>query len=153
MENFDQPLDVGMGAGQEKDGLRISPEVRLYWTQISKWTLFFAVLLFIVFGLVSLLGLFAAFSGGAMGVVGGLFFVAIYGVFLFLPGLYYYRFSTQMKQALATEDNDQLEQAFINLKRFYRFIGILVIVIIALYLLFFIVFGAALMNRGGFPTE
>lgn len=153
MENFDQPLDVGMGAGQETDGLRITQEVRLYWTQIAKWTLFFAILLFVFFGLVSLFGLFAALAAGAMGVIGGLFIVGVYGAILFFPALYYYRFSTQMKGALASDDTSLLEQAFINLKRFYRYVGILVIVIISLYLLFFLVFGAALMSRGGFPVD
>jgi uncharacterized membrane protein len=151
MENFDQPLDVGMAPSSD-DGLRITPEVRLYWEQISKWTLFFAVLLFIVFGLVSLLGLMAAMAGGVAGVIGGLLIVAIYGAILFFPALYYYRFSTQMKQALNTDDSGMLDQAFINLKRYYRYVGILIIIVIAFYLLFILVFGAALMG-GGLPTQ
>jgi hypothetical protein len=151
MENFDQPLDVGMAPGRE-DGLRITPEVRLYWQQTAKWALFFAVLLFIVFGLVSLIGLFAALAGGATGLIGGLFIVAIYGAILFFPGLYYYRFSTQMKEALNTEDSGLLDQAFINLKRYYRYVGILMIVIISIYLLVLLVFGASFL-RGGFPIE
>ncbi|MBK6997461.1 MAG: hypothetical protein IPH31_22085 [Lewinellaceae bacterium] len=151
MENFDQPLDVGM-APRSDDGLRITPEIRLFWEQTAKWTLFFAVLLFILFGLVTLAGLAAAMSTGAAGVVGGIALVAIYGVILFFPGLYYYRFSSQMKQALTTDDTGMLEQAFVNLRRFYRYVGIMVIVIIAVYMVFLLVFGATMM-RGGLPME
>lgn len=146
MENFDQPIDAGMG-GSQADGLRITPQVREYWRQTLPWTLFLAILLFILFGLVSLLGLMAAFAGGAAGLVSGIFAIAIYGVFLFLPGLYYYRFSTQMKQALNTEDTTLLDQAFHNLKLFYRFVGILTIVAISLVILVFLVSGAALLNQ------
>jgi hypothetical protein len=153
MENFDEHLNVGVSAGMDKDGLRISPEVRTYWRQSAAWAMFFAVLLFVFFGLASLFGLFAAMSAGAVGIVSGIFLIAIYGVFLFLPGLYYYRFSTQMKAALNTEDTGMLDQAFINLKRFYRFVGILLIIFIALYAIILIVFGASLLGGGRFPTE
>ena len=151
MENFDQPLDVGMAPGKE-DGLRITPEIRQYWEQTSKWALFFAILLFIIFGLISLIGLFAAMAGGASGLFGGIFIVGIYAAIIFFPGLYYYRFSTQLKQALNTDDNSLLDLAFINLKRYYRYVGILVIAVIALYLLIIIVFGASLLN-GGLPRD
>ena len=59
MENFDQPLDVGMAPAND-NGLAITHEVRQYWRQTSAWALFFAILLFILFGLVSLSGLIAA---------------------------------------------------------------------------------------------
>lgn len=152
MENFDQPLDVGMDASAPSDGLQITQEVRMYWAQIAKWALFFAVLLFILFGLLALFGLIAALTGGAMGILGAIFIIGIYGVLLFFPALYYYRFSTQMKQALLNDDTALLDEAFANLRRYYNFVGILVIVVLALYVIMFVVFGAALM-RGGLPTE
>lgn len=150
MENFDQPLDQGFAPGQ-KDGLRITEPVRQYWRQTGAWTMFFAILLFIVFGLVSLLGLFVAFAGGGMGLISGVFIIGIYSVFLFFPGYYFYLFSTQMKQALLYEDNRMLDMAFMNLKRYYRFVGILMIIFIAFYVLFMLVYGAALMQ--GMPVE
>jgi hypothetical protein len=153
MENFDQPIDVGMGGGTA-EGLQITSSVRQYWHQSAKWAMFFAVLLFIVFGLVSLIGLLTAFSGGAVGLISGIFFVGIYAVLIFFPGLYYYRFSTQMKEALNNDDSGMLDQSFLNLRRFYQFVGILMIVLIALTLIFLVVFGAAMMNMGsGMPIE
>lgn len=145
MENFDQPNDIGMAAAKD-DGLLITDEVRHYWKQIATWAMFFGVLLLIIFGITSLFLLFAAFNGGAMGVMLGLFGIGLYGVFLFFPGLYYYRFSSQMKEALSTDNNALLEQSFVNLKRFYRYVGIMVIVFVSITLLYLLVFGAALMN-------
>ena len=145
MENFDQPDDIRMAAAKD-DGLLITEEVRHYWKQIATWAMVFTVLLLVMFGLVSLVLLFTAFSGGAMGLVLGLFGIGLYGVFLFFPGLYYYRFSSQMKAAISTDDNSLLEQSFVNLKRFYRYVGIMVIVFVSIMLLYMLVFGAAMMN-------
>ena len=150
MENFDQPLDQGFSPGQN-DGLQITESVRQYWRQIGAWTMFLAVLLFIVFGLVTLAGLMIALVGGGLGLLSGIFLIGIYSVFLFFPGYYLYLYSSQMKQALAREDNQLLDMAFLNLKRYYRFVGILMIIFIAFYVLFFLVYGAAMMQ--GMPME
>ncbi|MCB0522972.1 MAG: DUF5362 family protein [Saprospiraceae bacterium] len=147
MENFDQPMDMGMEASKD-DGLIITEEVRQYWKQIAVWTQFFAILLFILFGLASLFALSLAFAVGAAGLIGSIMVIGLYGAVLFFPALYYYRFSTQMKEALRSEDNGLLDQSFMNLKRFYRYVGILLIVLISLYVVFFLTFGAAMMSRG-----
>ena len=151
MENFDQPLDLEMAPSKD-DGLRITPEVRQYWREISAWAMFFAVLLFIVVGLVAMMGLVMVFTAGAAGIF-VMLMVGVYAVLVFLPAYYYYLFSSQMKQALRSEDNRLLDQAFTNLKRFYRFVGIFVIVFISLYLLAILIFGAAFLGGGGLPTE
>ncbi len=148
MENFDQPNDPGMAQAKD-DSLQITPEVRLYWKETANWALFFAVLLFIAFGLASITGLVLAFTGVG-GFIVGLFVVAFYGVVIFFPAYYYYLFSTKMKQALSMDNTALLDYAFVNLKRFYRFVGILIIVFLALFILIMLVFGTAMM-RGGFP--
>lgn len=147
MENFDQPFDMGMAADKD-DGLRITPEVRQYWKEISAWALFFAILLYILFGLTSIAGLLVAFTGGIPGFISGMFVIALYGAFFFFPAYFYAQFSTQMKQALNTENVALLDKAFINLKRFYRYVGIMLIVLLALGILMFLVFGVALMSSG-----
>jgi len=147
MENFDQPIDMGMAPSMD-DSLRITPEVRQYWKETSAWALFFAILLFIVFGLVSLAGIFLLFAGGVSGFISGIFVIAIYGVLLFFPAYFYFLFSSQMKQALITENRVLLVLAFVNLKRFYRFVGILLIVLVALGIFAFLIFGVALLNNG-----
>jgi hypothetical protein len=151
MENFDEPTDVGTSSAPSRpEGLRITTEIQQYWRQIGQWSLFFAILLFIVFGIVAIVGLVAAIAGGAAGLIGGLLVVGIYAVILFFPGLYFYRFYTQLKSAFQMDDVDLLDLAFINLRRFYRHTGILLIVLLAVYALVLLVFGTAMMNNS-FP--
>lgn len=147
MEDLNQPLDAGLGADASDEGLKITDDIRHYWQQTANWALFLAVLMFIGLGFM-LLGMF---FGGLMsvnsGTTEGVFLVALfflYAALLFFPAWYYYKFSTLTKQAINTGDNNALEDGFDYLKRFYRFIGILVITIIALYVLF-LIFGVAML--------
>ncbi|MCY1722207.1 DUF5362 family protein [Prolixibacteraceae bacterium Z1-6] len=67
------------------------------------------------------------------------FIYLVMGAIYFLPILYLYRFSSNIKSAILSKDQNQLTVAFKNLKAHYRFIGIFTIVIFALYILVFIV--------------
>lgn len=150
MENFDQPLDAGMDAGgPDRSGLSITPEIRQYWRQTAQWAMFFAVLLFIVYGLIALFGLFAAVKGGVGGLIGALIMVGLYTAIIFMPAWYYYKFSTQSKQAMSFDDTAMLDEAFANLRRFYNYVGIMAIIILSLYLLLFLVFGATILSTLG----
>ncbi len=136
MENFDDPLDHNTQALESNSGsLQITPNVREMWRQIANWSMFFAILLFIALGLMTIFGLLVAFSMMRAETVLILFLFIIYGTLIFFPGLYFYRFAQQAKLALRTDDTNLMEEAFLNLKRFYRFTGIVLIVFIGLYLL------------------
>lgn len=147
MENFDQPI-TGMAAGKEDD-LRITPEVRQYWKEIANWSLFFAILLFIIFGLIVIIGLLFSVAGLG-GFVAGLLAIALYSTMTFFPGYFYYLFSSQLKKALQFDNTMLLDSAFLNLKRFYRYVGILLIVVFCLTLLFFLIF-VSMAARGSLP--
>ena len=149
MEDLNQPLDAGLGSDASEDGLKITDEIRRYWLETANWVLFLAVLMFIGIGFVLIgmfFGGFLSASTGESGGIGIMIAFFLYALVLFFPAWYYYKFSTLTKQALNTGDNNALEDGFDYLKRFYRFIGILVIVLIALYVLFFI-FGIAMMSN------
>ena len=73
----------------------------------------------------------------------------MYTAVIFMPAWYYYKFSTQSKQAMNLDDTELLDSAFANLYRFYRYVGILTIVFISLYALIFLIFGAALLGGAG----
>jgi amino acid transporter len=51
----------------------------------------------------------------------------------FFPLLFLLRFSAQLKRALAGDNQEALNLAFQNLKRYFRYLGIMLIVIIAIY--------------------
>jgi hypothetical protein len=69
-------------------------------------------------------------SGGAL-TVGYLIFAALW----FFPCLYLYRFATQMQQAIQSNEQLKIQQSLRNLKSYFRFVGILFIVILSLYAL------------------
>jgi hypothetical protein len=137
MEDLNQPLDAGANnAGQR---LRFTEPVRSDLLETSKWVMFFAVLLFIMLGLIAIASLMMIFTAGAMGFGMAIVMIGIYGTLLFFPAWYYYKFSTLTRQALNYNDNNALDDGFAYLKRFYRFVGILIIVFVALYLVLAIV--------------
>lgn len=139
MEDQNQPLDAGMDAGAPDQGLYVSDSVRTDWSEIVKWAMFFAVLIFIVLGFIALGALMMIITAGAMGFVVALFMGGIYGTLLFFPAWYFYKFSTLTRQALNFDDNEALDEGFANLKRYYRFVGILFIIIFSLYALVLVV--------------
>jgi len=81
------------------------------------------------------------FAGGQAAVMGVVYVImsAIY----FFPILYLYKFSNDLKGALNGNNGSQLELALGNLKSHYKFIGILTIVMLGIYLLAFLFAGAA----------
>lgn len=53
----------------------------------------------------------------------------------FFPLWYLYQFANKMKVAIAANDVQALNDSFFNLKRYFRFIGILVIILLSIYAL------------------
>jgi len=127
--------------------LNISNQSKGYLLEAAKWANFLAIVGFVGLGLMVLLGLVVMLLGTSMpgfsaggaqiGVLGIIYLVmaAIY----FFPTLYLYRFAQKMKVALNSTSQDNLELGFENLKSFYKFIGIFMIVIISIYVLAFII--------------
>ncbi len=138
MEDIDQPLDASLGSKPSEPRLRFTESVRSDLLETAKWALFFAVLMFIVLGLLAFASLALIVTAGAYGFGMAIVMMGIYGSLIFFPAWYYYKFSTLTRQALNFDDNNALEMGFWYLKRFYKFVGILIIVVISLYLLILI---------------
>lgn len=138
MEDIDQPLDASLGSRPSAQRLRFTESVRSDLLETAKWALFFAVLMFIILGFLAFASLALIVSAGAYGFGMAIVMMGIYGSLIFFPAWYYYKFSTLTRQALNFDDNNALEMGFWYLKRFYKFVGILIIVVISLYLLILI---------------
>jgi len=140
--------------------LHIDAPSSAYLSESAKWAKFLAILGFIVCGLIVLASFFAgsvlsaAFSrygtegGSAISGVGGAFVTILYiliALLYFFPCLYLFRFATKMQLAIRNNDQEQLNNSFKNLKSWFRYIGILTIILMSLYALalIFIVIGAA----------
>jgi hypothetical protein len=145
---------------QAVDALRVS----------GKWCMFLAIIGFIGIGLMLLFAVFmyavmsavpnmvAAGAGPNIGMAGifgamkGLLAVlyVIIAVVYFFPIYYLYKYAKGMKQAFESSNSDVLSDALVNLKSHHKFLGIMTIVLISLYILTFIgaMIFAATIARG-----
>lgn len=126
---------------------RLNNIAKGFLKETAKWANFLAIIGFIGIGLLVLLALFAGaiFSnlpGGnvASSIGGGLitFIYLLMALLYFFPVMYLYKFATKMKLGLARNNEDELTEAFLNLKSHYKFIGILTIIMLSLYALMFL---------------
>lgn len=139
----------------KNEGLHFSHEIRNYLTETAKWGKFLSILGFIGIGLMVLGSLlistvFSYVFAAASFPMPSFAITVIYllvALLCFFPVYYLYNFSTKMQASLKMDDQSALTSSFQNLKSHYRFIGILMIVILSLYALLFIigiVFGSVL---------
>ena len=126
----------------EKNEMVLDKKSLTYLTETRKWTMFLAILGFIFIGLLAIgaliVGLVGAGFGGLMGGSEILIILLVYiviGVLYFFPIYYLLKFSVNMKKAIEQAEQKDLTVAFEYLKSHYKFIGILTIVVLALYVL------------------
>lgn len=145
----------------EKFELQLDQTAKDFLKETAKWAYFLSILGFIGIGFMVLIGIFAGtiFStfgnamggmggfGGTFGALMGFFYVFIAAVYFF-PVYYLNKFATNAKRAFRDNDSEALSNSLGYLKSHYKFIGILMLAILALYGLIF-VFGilGALFGR------
>lgn len=130
---------------EQFDELRIDSAAKTFLAEASKWTTFLAILGYIGIGFMVLAALFMMTMGASMSsynsmmpLGGGMMFSLIYLVMAalyFFPINYLYKFASNMKSALRTNNQAELTKAFEYLKSHYKFIGILTIILFAVYIL------------------
>ena len=147
--------------------LSVEPVTKAHLSEAAKWARFLAIMGFIFLGLMVVGGIVAAAVmassmnqyGSEYGSSGAGFMMGNFGagmaviyillaVLYFFPCLFLFRFAAKTKQALASNDQTDLNLGFQNLKAMFRYMGILTIVVLAFYaiaLLFGIV-GAAMFS-------
>jgi heme/copper-type cytochrome/quinol oxidase subunit 2 len=158
----------------ENKRVELGQEALGYLDTTRKWTMFFAILGFVFMGLMLVASLaFGSLIGGLTsglsnmegmegvegmdaakavgGIAGTVMFVVmlIFAVIYFFPLLYLFRYSRHSKKAVAEQDANELTLALKNMKMYWKYIGILVIIMLAVYLIFFIIFGASMAFLSG----
>ncbi|MBS1576533.1 MAG: hypothetical protein JST09_14610 [Bacteroidetes bacterium] len=133
-------------------GLGIDTAAKAHLSEAARWARFLSIVGFVVIGLIVIVGIFfgsligAMTSGlsrngmngmpaGAGGMLGS-FVVVIYiliAAVYFFPCLFLFHFANKMKTALAANDQELLNTSFQNLKKLFRFMGILTIICLALF--------------------
>jgi len=136
MDNETQPLDTNLDPGAIPETLQITSNIRKYWSESTKWTLFFSILGFLYVALLVLLMLVGSkspmFAAGLVGIL-------VAGALIFIPSWFLFQFSQKVKQGLQTDDSALAATGFSNLRWFYQYAGILMIIVLVLYAIMFLV--------------
>lgn len=144
MENFEETKPVQQT--NELAPLIVTEDIRSYIYETAKWTKFLSIMGFIFCGFI----IIAAFTipalmstlgdsmgpGSAFAKVGGGFLTFIYllmGLLYFYPSLLLFKYATAAKKAVLFGDQLSLGIAMSKMKSFFKFWGILTIIILALY--------------------
>ncbi len=140
-------------------GLQIDSLSQSYLLETAKWGNFLSIIGFIGSGILVLVGIFSGtilgslsrYGGGGGAFMGGGILMFIYFVIAavyFAMSLYLYKFSSKMKAALYSTNEDSLTDAFLNLKNLYKISGIVAIVYLSFLVLSLVVgFAAALFGH------
>jgi hypothetical protein len=128
--------------------LHIDPLTKSHLWETARWAKFLSIVGFVLCALIIVGGLFfgslfSTFSNRSEMYEGGInptglgvtmvFVYIIVAVVYFFPCLFLYRFSTKMKIALNGNAQEQLNLAFQNLKSLFKYVGIITIIMLALY--------------------
>ncbi len=126
--------------------LEITDTLKSYLLDAAKWGRFLAVI-GIISCLLMVAGAFYAgyyvshlpsYSfGSSMGQAVTAFYI-FFAVIWFYPCLFLYKFSVKLLLALKSSSQEYIESAFINLRSAFKFLGIVTIVILCLWLLSFL---------------
>lgn len=131
--------------------LQITQQAIEFLKETAKWATFLSIMGFIGLGFMILGGIAISAMGSQiadaqaamgqpspipMGAMGILYLVmaALY----FFPIMYLFKFASNTKDALASNNTERLTAAFGNLKSHYKFVGILTIIFIAIMILAFV---------------
>jgi len=134
--------------------LEITQITKSLFLETAKWAKFLAIIGFIGMGIMVVAGFFMgalmssfgsttdfSSSSNPFGMIGGAFFVILYliiGLIYYFPIKYLYDFSTKVKKAFEIQDQMLFNEAISKLKAHYKYIGILMIIILSLYILMFV---------------
>lgn len=135
----------------ENFDLTLNETARGFLKETAKWAHFLSILGYIGIGIIVIFAVFAGsiFSSlgelqevengmGAFGAMGGTVITVLYlaiAALYFLPIYYLNKFASNMKIALRDNNIDLLTNSFQYLKSHYKFIGIMMVVVFALYAL------------------
>jgi len=161
MENFEETEETNAlpenetPVEQPEIKLIVTEDIRSYLYDMAKWTKFLGIFGFVIsallvmcaFGATAFIAFLSKYSPGTqMGSLGA-GFIMVYFIFLallyFYPSLMLFKHATAAQKAVLFGDQLSLSASMSNLKSFFKFWGILLIVLIAMYVLIFVFAGIA----------
>jgi hypothetical protein len=139
------------------NSLQIDTTAHAHLAETAKWANFLAIVGFVLSCIIAIVALFAGTLLGSMSqsfgnsgsMIGAGFITFIYLIIAavyFFMSLFLFRFASKMKTALYSNDQEHLNNSFMNLKNLYKLMGILTIVYLGFLALALILgIGSALM--------
>ncbi|HYE53338.1 MAG TPA: DUF5362 family protein [Chitinophagaceae bacterium] len=138
--------------------LHVDQQSNAYLHETARWAKFLAIVGFIACAFIVLAGIFAGsimssmgdgFGMAGLGVGAAIMYILI-ALLWFFPCLFLYRFAVRTQVALRNNEQQNLTAGLANLKSYFKFVGILTIIFISIYLLIFIfaMLGAGMASFG-----
>ncbi|MCF3111086.1 DUF5362 domain-containing protein [Niabella sp. CC-SYL272] len=148
MEDLNQPPQQ-REEGQLFRNLEINDQGKAYIDEASKWARFLGIIGFIALFFIVIAGLVVLMAGSSMMQASGMplsgalmgFIYIVMAVLYFFPSFYLYKFGSTARKGIQTENINDLNEGLRYLKSFFRFTGILTIVVIGFYIIAFLAFG------------
>lgn len=125
------------------EGMRVEGQTAEFFKKSGKWGKFIAIISFISVGLILIAAIGMFTVGSYVSSAGNLpfsptllgLFYLLFGFLTLLYSLYLFRYSNSIIHAADSNSNESLQYAAENIFKFFRLLGILIIVTIALYLI------------------
>ncbi len=136
--------------------LQIDPLIARNLSETARWAKFLAIVGFVACGITVCISFFAGsaiglsmskMEGAAYGTgyaLGATLVYILFAVIYFFPCLFLFRFATRMQTALSNNDQQVLGGSFQQLKLSFKFVGILTIIVLAIWVIAFAFMLAAL---------
>ncbi|MDF2448337.1 MAG: hypothetical protein K0R26_841 [Bacteroidota bacterium] len=152
-------MDTTINSMNFQQNITLNDQIQKHLIETAKWAKFLAILGFIGIGLM-VLGAFSVLVVGvsfgtlmgndSFGIVGAVAIALLYLVIAlvyFFPCYYLFKTSIGFQNGIRANNQDQLTAGFANLKSHYKFLGIMMIVIISLNILIMVFAVIALSFR------
>ena len=133
---YQSPGPPSAAGGFDSSGHDVSHRVVELLLATRPWVRLMGILLFITAGLMTLGSLFVTFAGldlmAGVAMAAAYLFIAV--LFYLIPGVYLFRYASRISDLEVSRSMPQLENALEAQKTFWKYLGIVVLVIIGLYL-------------------
>ncbi|SDM41387.1 hypothetical protein [Pedobacter antarcticus] len=147
MDNFEEIKPQHQEEEEEVNAIWVTEDVRSYLYDMAKWARFLSIVGFVFSAMVAM----SAFSAGAiistlsavspanpllkMGAAGFTVFYLLIALIQFYPSLMLFKFSKAANTAVLYADQPSLGVAMGKLKSFFKFCGIITMVVIGFYIM------------------
>jgi hypothetical protein len=129
---------------ENASGLKITQQAKSFILETAKWAKFLAIVGFVFIGLMVIGAFFMLIAGAALPGMGGAgagvgILYLLMALLYFFPTYYLLIFANKIKVGISQSIQNDVDTGFENLKSMFKFMGILMIVVLGIYALFIVI--------------